>query len=105
MLSKSRKLRGKPTDFLLRLLSHGPLPARTVKAGAEQMGFSWRTIQRAEKSIGVVAIRTGGIASSGQWIWALPNNVSLAAMRQKPCEQMDSAKDDKFNQQLELDLG
>jgi hypothetical protein len=101
MATKSRKSRGKADDFLRYLLSQGPLPARTVKASAEQIGFSWRTITGAKKTLGVVALRTGGIGSTGQWVWSLPDNESL---RKKSCQYRDSAKDANFHEQIDLDL-
>jgi putative DNA primase/helicase len=58
--------------FLRDLLSDGPLPSKTVKAEADGAGFAWATIRRAQKALGVEAVRTGGLGKSGAWVWELP---------------------------------
>ena len=59
--------------FLRDLLSDGPVPSRQVKADADGAGYSWATIRRAQKSIGVEAIK--GSMKEG-WRWALPGTKS-----------------------------
>jgi hypothetical protein len=66
----------KPCDeaesFLNELLADGPVPAKQVKADADDVGLSWMTVRRAKDRLGVQASRIGGIASKGGWQWSLP---------------------------------
>lgn len=55
-------------QFLRDLLSDGPIPSKQVKADADGAGYSWATIRRAQKSIGVQAIK--GSMKEG-WRWSL----------------------------------
>lgn len=64
---------GDAERFLSDLLSDGPLPTKTIKADADGAGYSWATIRRAQKALGVDARREGGLGKSGSWVWALPN--------------------------------
>lgn len=68
---------GDAERFLYGLLSDGPLPTKAIKADADGAGFSWATIRRAQKSLGIDARRAGGIGKSGSWIWVLPNYKAL----------------------------
>lgn len=56
-------------DFLKGLLADGPVRSKQIKQDAEGAGYSWRTIQRAQKSLGIEAIKEG---MSGGWVWQLP---------------------------------
>lgn len=56
-------------DFLKGLLADGPVRSKQIKQDAEGAGYSWRTIQRAQKSLGIEAIKEG--MNSG-WVWQLP---------------------------------
>lgn len=60
--------------FLSDLLSDGPVPSKIVKADADGAGFSWATIRRAQKTLGIEAEKEGGrIGTSKQyWVWKLP---------------------------------
>lgn len=60
--------------FLADLLSDGPMPSKAVKADAEGAGYSWATIRRAQKSLGVEAMKDGGRFGNArqQWMWRLP---------------------------------
>lgn len=55
--------------FLTGLLSDEPVPSRVVKADADGAGYSWATIRRAQKALGVEAIKEG---MKGGWVWRLP---------------------------------
>lgn len=55
--------------FLADLLEDGPLPAKTVKADADGAGYSWATIRRAQKALGVEPAKEGMKAG---WIWRMP---------------------------------
>lgn len=55
--------------FLRALLLDGPVPSKQIRADAEGAGYSWRTIQRAQKALGVEAVKDG---MRGGWVWKLP---------------------------------
>lgn len=65
---------GDAKRFLLELLADGPLPTKTVRADADGAGYSWATIRRAQKALGVEAVKQGGHFgnSKQQWVWRLP---------------------------------
>lgn len=52
-------------------LSDGAKPASELKDEAKRDGFSWRTIERAKKTIGVQSQREG-YSSNGRWMWVMP---------------------------------
>jgi len=60
--------------FLAELLEDGPLAANAIKADANGAGYSWATIRRAQKSLGIEARKEGGRfgSSKQQWLWHLP---------------------------------
>lgn len=58
-------------QWLRDVLSDGPMPSSDIKAQAERDGMAWRTIERAKKSMGVIATREG-FGSDGKWVWVLP---------------------------------
>src|SRR6516225_8896064 len=70
-------------DFLRDLLRDGPRPAKDVEAEAKEAGISWRTVNRAKKTLGVVAERKAergdGLGRSGRWYWSLPGSTNSAA--------------------------
>lgn len=57
------------TAFLSSLLSNGPVASKRVRAESEGCGHSWATIRRAQKVLGVEAIKEG---MNGPWVWSLP---------------------------------
>lgn len=57
-------------SFLRDLLAAGPVPTKQVKADVDGAGYSWATIRRAQKSLGVVAVK-GGMTEG--WKWKLQN--------------------------------
>ena len=59
--------------FLAGLLADGAVPVKAIKADAEGAGYSWPTIRRAQKALGVDARKTG---MKGGWEWALPRRCS-----------------------------
>ena len=59
-------------QFLADLLKEGGLPVRQIKTDADGAGYSWSTIRRAQKSLGIEAIKEKG-AKNGGWRWLLPN--------------------------------
>jgi putative DNA primase/helicase len=56
-------------EFLRDLLADGPVSSRRIRADAEGSGYSWRTIQRAKKAVGIEAVKEG---MKGAWVWKLP---------------------------------
>ena len=56
-------------EFLRGLLADGPVPSKQIRADADGGGHAWRTIQRAQKALGIVAVKEG---LKGGWIWRLP---------------------------------
>lgn len=59
--------------FLADLLADAPLPVKTIKADADGAGYSWATIRRAQKALGIEAHKAGMKAG---WEWALPRRCS-----------------------------
>jgi putative DNA primase/helicase len=55
--------------FLADVLRNGPLATKEIKAAANAHGHTWRTLERAKKSMGVVAVKGGFNAG---WSWQLP---------------------------------
>ena len=61
---------GDAERFLADLLADGPLPSRAIKADADGAGYSLATIRRAQKALGIEAIKTRG--KDAKWMWSLP---------------------------------
>ena len=57
--------------FLLDLLADGPQPTKVIKVDADGAGYSWATIRRAQKALGIDSTREGGIGKAGSWRWSL----------------------------------
>lgn len=55
--------------FLADLLMDGPQPTKTIKADADGAGYSWTTIRRAQKALGIDAVKEG---MKGGWVWRMP---------------------------------
>lgn len=55
--------------FLADLLADGPLATKTIKADADGAGYSWATIRRAQKALGVEPAKEG---MKGGWVWRMP---------------------------------
>lgn len=56
-------------EFLSNMLDDGPVSSRQLKGDAEGAGIAWRTIQRAQKALGIEARKEG---MKGPWLWSLP---------------------------------
>ncbi len=67
-------------QFLADLLSEGPMPVKLIKADVDGAGYAWRTVERAKKALGIVAVKEGGtIGGKGQqWFWTLPRTHKTA---------------------------
>ncbi len=55
----------------LRASSEG-VPVAELKTTSREAGHSWASVRRAKDTLGVEAVRRGGIASGGEWVWVLP---------------------------------
>lgn len=60
--------------FLTDLLADGPIPVKAIKADADGAGYSWATIRRAQKTLGINPVKEGGHfgLAKQQWLWRLP---------------------------------
>jgi hypothetical protein len=58
--------------FLENLLADGPVSSKQIRADAEGAGYSWATVRRAQKALGIVAEKEG---MKGPWLWTLPPKV------------------------------
>jgi putative DNA primase/helicase len=56
-------------EFLSNLLADGPVSNKQIRGDAEGAGIAWRTIQRAQKALGIEAYKGG---MKGGWLWKLP---------------------------------
>ncbi len=63
-------------EFLGSLLKAGPMPAKRVYAEAREAGYSERTVRRAQKALGVEAVKEGMQAG---WQWWLPTKAAKNA--------------------------
>lgn len=67
---------GDAKGFLVDLLAEGPVPAKQVKAEATEAGLSWATVRRAQKALGIKAVKQGGFSPNkrdpSRWVWILP---------------------------------
>jgi hypothetical protein len=62
-------------DFLMSLLSDGPVPKAIVEEEAKAANISNGTLRRAKTSLGVDPARenqVGGERGAGRWVWKLP---------------------------------
>jgi putative DNA primase/helicase len=57
--------------FLEELLANGPLPTSDIKAEAGNAGFSWPTVRRAKKALGIKAFKSG---MREGWHWRLSSH-------------------------------
>jgi putative DNA primase/helicase len=56
-------------QFLADLLADGPMPVKAIRSDADGAGYSWATIRRAQKALGVEAIKAG-MKSGWEWSYA-----------------------------------
>lgn len=56
-------------QFLASLLADGPVSAKAIRADADGAGYSWATIRRAQKALGVSAVKEGGRFGGGRQQW------------------------------------
>ena len=60
-------------QFLSDLLADGAVPTKIIRADADGAGYTWATIRRAQKALGIEARKEGGHfgGAKQQWVWAL----------------------------------
>lgn len=62
--------RDEAAEFLLGLLSNGPMSSKEIKADAIGAGYAWRTIERAKRALDIQAKKEG----LGSWKWYPPED-------------------------------
>ncbi len=67
--------------FLADLLADGPLPTKTIRLDADGAGYSWATIRRAQKALGVKPVKNGMKAG---WIWRMPEQEVAKTILRNP---------------------
>lgn len=67
--------------FLTDLLADGAQPTKTIKADADGAGYSWATIRRAQKALGIEPAKQG--MKTG-WVWKLPEQKGAGAILENP---------------------
>lgn len=65
-------------QFLRDLLADGPLSRKQIKIDASGAGYSWWTIERAKRDLGIEASKAG---MKDGWQWLLPTTVKNAEGR------------------------
>jgi len=65
--------------FVLALLKDGPVSAAEVQERAGEAGISYRSVQRAHKTLGGVADKAG---MRGGWVWRLPAPSAVSHSRE-----------------------
>jgi hypothetical protein len=68
-MSKSSNPKRKAKDFIANMLVSGPIEAALVIQAGMAQGFSYGTLRRAKRELGVVSGKPG--LETG-WIWVLP---------------------------------
>ncbi len=82
--------------FLADLLANGPLPTKTIKADADGAGYSWATIRRAQKALGIEPAKEGGHFGTArqQWLWKLPaEHAQREHLQGRSLKMLKSAED------------
>lgn len=69
---EERTAQDEAADMLHEELRAGARPVMDLKGVAEQLGMSWRTVQRAKRELDVRAEREG-FGGNGRWVWRLPD--------------------------------
>jgi len=65
-------------EFLRGMLAGRLVAATEVRREANSAGFSWATVRRAKKRLGIRATRRAesgdGLGGRGHWYWSLPSS-------------------------------
>ncbi len=81
--------------FLFGQLANGPVPSKTIKADAEEAGHTRATIRRAQKALGIEAVKGG---MKGGWLWQMPGQEAARAI----LESAKALKNSEDAQQKEV---
>ncbi len=66
--AETRTERDEAAAWLAAILADGPVPARRIRAEAEQAGHAWRTVRRAQQRLGVLVTKQNYHEG---WVWQL----------------------------------
>jgi hypothetical protein len=66
------KQKAEHTRNWLRATLREPMPAREVLRLAKLDGLNEWSLRRAKRHLKIAAVRTGGIARAGRWLWQFP---------------------------------
>lgn len=83
--------------FLSGLLENIAMPSSDVKAEAEEAGYSWATIRRAQEELGIKPKKE---TYNGGWIWSLPNEPKHEDA-QTPLQTNEHLRGDRMNKGVE----
>jgi len=86
--------------FLRDLLQDGALPAKQVKAEADDAGYSQATLRRAQTAIGVEAFKEKG-SMIGGWKWRLPTQPSRRCSKNAEDAQGNKVSTFRENEHLQ----
>lgn len=78
-------------QWLLDVLSDGPVPAVDIKQSAKRDGIASRTLERAKQSLGVVADRKG-YSSDGRWLWSLSHRAPTDSIERQRASDLIRAQ-------------
>ena len=59
-------------SWLETTLQPGPKPVVEILSLAKRDGVNQSSLRRAKRHLGVVSVRTGGLAWRGKWLWQFP---------------------------------
>jgi putative DNA primase/helicase len=79
--------------FLFDLLADGPLPTKTIRADADGAGYSWASIRRAQKELGIEPAKEG---MKGGWVWRMPMQGATKAILEN-VKMLKNAEDAQRN--------
>lgn len=82
-------------DLLLGILASGPRYVTELQTEIEDAGHSWAAARRAQKALGIVAVRqasSGAKRGAGRWVWSLPADraPSLPGLDERDAERADA---------------
>ena len=72
---RAKTARGEAEEWRVKLLEGRDVPASEIIAAAHANGYSWTTIKRVKRAIGVSVARrsvSGTGLGEGGWLWSLP---------------------------------
>lgn len=73
---EERSEREEAREFLLTVLADGPVSTKQIKREADENGYAWRTVRRAQQDLCIIPAKSG---MKGEWRWQLPPKMSKTA--------------------------